>query len=216
MKAAGAVVLERQVSMKEFILAFVPILIAVDPIGILPIFIGLTEGMDGRSRRKAVRDSVATASILAIGFVFLGKSLFSLLGVSVSDFLVAGGILLFLIATLDLVSGRKLAREAGSIGVVPLGTPLIVGPAVLTTALMLVDIHGLAITLTAVIANVLLAGLLLLCADAVTRLLGQMGVRALSKIVSVILAAIAVMMIRKGLMGIIAMVAGTGGAGGGR
>ena len=199
--------------MKEFLLAFVPLLIAVDPIGILPIFIGLTEGLDTPSRRKAVRDSVVTASGLAIGFVFLGKSLFGLLGVSVNDFLVAGGVLLFLIATLDLVSGRKLAREAGSIGVVPLGTPLIVGPAVLTTALILVDIHGTATTLAAVVANVLLAGVMLLCAGGLTRLLGQTGIRAVSKIVSVILAAIAVMMIRKGILGIITMAAGTSGGG---
>ena len=194
--------------MKEFLLAFVPILVAVDPIGILPIFLGLTEGLDGRSRRKAVRDSVVTASGLAVGFVFLGKSLFGLLGVGVADFLVAGGLLLFLIATLDLVSGRKLAREAGAIGVVPLGTPLIVGPAVLTTALLLVDIHGAAITLAAVVANVLLAGALLLCAGGLTRLLGQTGIRAVSKIVSLILAAIGVMMVRKGIFGIIALAGG--------
>lgn len=202
--------------MKEFLLAFVPLLIAVDPVGILPIFIGLTEGLDTRSRRRAVRDSVVTACLLAVGFVFLGRSLFGLLGVSVNDFLVAGGALLFLIAALDLVSGRKLAREAGSIGVVPLGTPLIVGPAVLTTALILVDIHGTVVTLAAVVANVMLAGVLLLCAGGLTRLLGQTGIRAVSKVVSVLLAAIAVMMIRKGILGIIALAAGTGGAGGGQ
>ena len=202
--------------MKEFLLTFVPILIAVDQIGILPIFIGPTEGLDTRSRREAVRDSVPRAFLLAIGFAFLGKSLFGLLGVSVNDFFVAGGVQLFLIATLDLVSGRKLAREAGSIGVVPLGTPLIVGPAVLTTALILVDIHGTTTTLAAVVANVLLAGVLLLCAGGLTRLLGQTGIRAVSKIMSVILTAIAVMMIRKGILGIIATAAGTSSAGGGQ
>ncbi len=189
--------------MKEFVLAFVPILIAVDPIGILPIFIGLTEGMDTKARRRAIRDSIVTASLLAVGFVFLGKSLFGLLGITMNDFLVAGGVLLFMIATLDLVSGRKMTREVGAIGVVPLGTPLIVGPAVLTTALMLVDILGVKITLAAVFANVVLAGLMLFCASAMTRHLGQTGIRAVSKIVSVILAAFAVMMIRKGIFGII-------------
>jgi len=196
--------------MKGFLLAFVPIFIAVDPLGILPIFLSLAEGLDARSRRRAVVESVITASLLAVGFVVLGKSLFALLGVSVDDFFVAGGALLFLIATLDLVSGRKMAREGGAIGVVPLGTPLIVGPAVLTTALMLVDVYGIAATLSAVIANVLLAGGLLLCAGGLTRLLGQTGIRAGSKIVSLILAAIGVMMIRKGILGIVA----TWGAGG--
>ncbi|HET6428509.1 MAG TPA: MarC family protein [Phycisphaerae bacterium] len=197
--------------MKGFLLAFVPILIAVDPLGILPIFLGLAEGLDARSRRRAILESVITASVLAVGFVFLGKSLFRLLGVSVDDFFVAGGTLLFLIATLDLVSGRKLAREGGAIGVVPLGTPLIVGPAVLTTTLMLVEIHGIAATLAAVVANVLLAGGLFLCAGALTRVLGQTGIRAGSKVVSLILAAIGVMMIRKGIVGIVAAAACAGG-----
>jgi multiple antibiotic resistance protein len=188
---------------KDFLLAFVPIFVAVDAIGILPMFINLTEGMDPRWRRKTVRDSVITALCVAVGFVFLGKSIFRLLDISPSDFLVAGGVLLFLIATMDLISGRKLAREAGSVGVVPLGTPLIVGPAVLTTSLMLVDLYSLAPTLLAVVVNVAVAGGVFLCADFLTRLLGQTGTRAISKIVSLILAAIAVMMVRKGVLGII-------------
>ena len=188
----------------NFLLAFVPIFFAVDPVGVLPIFVSLTEGMDTKARRRIVRDSVITALLVAVAFVFFGKSIFRLLGITVHDFLVAGGVLLFLIATLDLVSGRKMAREVGSIGVVPLGTPLIVGPAVLTTALVLVDIYGLVATLAAIVANVVLAGGVLLHAEVLERVLGSTGSKAISKIVSLLLAAIAVMMIRKGLTGMLA------------
>jgi len=188
----------------NFLLAFVPIFFAVDAIGVLPIFLSLTEGTDTRTRRRIIRDSVVTALFVAVAFVFFGKSIFRLLGVTVHDFLVAGGVLLFLIATLDLVSGRKMAREVGSIGVVPLGTPLIVGPAVLTTALILVDIYGLVATLTAIVANVVLAGGVLSYAEGLERVLGSTGSKAISKIVSLLLAAVAVMMIRKGLTGMLA------------
>jgi len=190
--------------MKEFFLAFVPLFFAVDAIGILPIFIGLTEGLEGRARATVVWQSVMTALAVAIGFVFFGRSVLDLMGVTVADFAVAGGVLLFMITTVDLVSGQKLARTAGTtIGAVPLGMPLIVGPAVLTTALMLVHVYGWVATLLAVVANVLLAGVVLHSADLLTKLLGRTGSRVASKVSGLILAAIAVMMIRKGLTAII-------------
>jgi multiple antibiotic resistance protein len=189
--------------MKDFVLAFVPIFVAVDALGVLPLFMGLTEGMAPQVRRKVVYQSMLTALTIAIGFVFLGKSIFRLMGITVFDFMAAGGAILFTIATLDLVSGRRYAGKAATIGAVPLGTPLIVGPAVLTTSLMLADVYGLIPTLTAIVVNVILAGLILLAADGLTKLLRQAGSAALSKVASLILAAIAVMMIRKGIIGIV-------------
>lgn len=191
-------------SATEFLLAFVPLFFAVDAIGILPLFVGLTEDMEARARRKVVWQSVLTALIVAVGFMFFGRSVFGLMGITVEDFMVAGGALLFLISTTDLISGQKFARRIGAeIGAVPIGTPLIVGPAVLTTALMLVDVYGWAATLVAVIVNIALAGVVLMSADLLTRLLGRAGSRVVSKVASLILAAIAVMMIRKGLTGIL-------------
>ena len=195
---------EQRTAMRDFFLAFIPIFIAVDPAGVLPMFIGLTEDLDAHARRRAIRHSVLTALLVGIAFVLAGKTLFALLGITVDDFLIAGGTLLFLIATLDLVSGRKFARSAGSsVGVVPLGTPLMVGPAVLTTSLMLVDLCGPVATLAALVTNVVLMGLILLGASAITRVLGEAGIRAITKIVSLFLAAIAVMMVRKGIVNIV-------------
>jgi multiple antibiotic resistance protein len=97
---------------------------------------------------------------------------------------------------------RRMISEA-TIGAVPLGVPLIVGPAVLTTWLMLIDVYGTSATLLAMTLNILLAGIVLLTADFWTRLLGRSGSQVASKVASLLLAAIAVMMIRKGLTKII-------------
>jgi len=186
--------------MRDFLMVFVPLFVAVDAIGILPIFMSLTEGVPQLDRKSIVRQSFVTALLVAVAFIFLGKSIFHLLGITISDFMVAGGILLFIIATLDLTTGTKFARRVETLGAVPLGIPLIVGPAVLTTSLMLVDVHGLAATLAAVLLNLLLAIGVLLSADFWYRILGQTGSQAVSKVANLILAAIAVMMIRKGLL----------------
>ena len=184
----------------NFLKAFVPIFFAVDAIGVLPMFISLTDEMEHAARQRVVKQGVLTALLVAIGFIFFGQWLFDRMGITVSDFMVAGGVLLFVIATLDLVRTTKVARQVPDmIGAVPLGTPLIVGPATLTMSLILVSVYGLWETLAAVVVNVLLAGLVFLSADFLTRVLGTAGSRAVSKVAALILAAIAVMMIRKGL-----------------
>jgi multiple antibiotic resistance protein len=193
--------------MKEFLLAFVPIFVAVDAFGLLPIFLNLTDGLAGAARKKIVLQSFLTAVGVAVTFVFLGKAVFRLMGITVHDFMVAGGVLLFAISAVDLIRERKFTRHIDTVGAVPLGTPLIVGPAVLTTSLMLVDVYGLAATLLSLVVNIVLACVVLSGAGAIEKVLGHAGSKAVSKVASLILAAIAVMMIRKGLMGIIAGIA---------
>lgn len=186
----------------NFLLAFVPIFVAVDIVGVLPLYLSLTEGLTKPERRTIVMQSLLTAMAIATIFIFLGKGIFRLLGITVYDFMIAGGVLLFIISTIDLVTGRKAARTAGTLGAVPLGTPLIVGPAVLTTCLLLVDVYGYPATLLAVLVNIILAGVVLLQAERLETLIGQAGSRAISKVASLILAAIGVMIIRRGVVGI--------------
>jgi multiple antibiotic resistance protein len=189
--------------LKVFLATFVPLFVAVDAIGILPLFMNLTDGMNKDDKQRTIKQSLVTALLVAIGFIFLGRTIFSLMGITIYDFMVAGGLLLFIISTLDMVSGRKSARRIDTVGVVPLGVPLIVGPAVLTTSLMIVNVYGLYLTLLSLIVNIILAGVILLTSDFWARILGQAGSRAVSKVASLILAAIAVMMIRKGIVEII-------------
>ncbi|MEI7836670.1 MAG: MarC family protein [Planctomycetota bacterium] len=188
----------------KFAKAFVQLFFAVDAVGVLPMFVSLTEGLTVPARRKSVWQMVLTALAVAVAFLFCGRELLKWIGLIPQDFMIAGGAMLFLIAVGDMFSGRKVAAKIGaSVGAVPLGTPLIVGPAVLTMELMLVDTCGWAATLSAVVLNVLLAGVFFRLSDRFTRLLGKTGVSVVSKIACLILAAIAVMMIRKGIYEIV-------------
>lgn len=186
--------------LKNILLALIPVFVAVDAIGVLPIFVSLTEDLDKKEKRKVIYQSFVTALCLAVSFIFLGKAVFKLLNITVGDFMVAGGALLFCIAIIDILNpGKKRRLPSNEMGAVPLGTPLIVGPAVLTTSLIIVDQYGIAPTLISVLFNVSLAAIMFLFSDLLIRVLGVGGSRALSKIVNLLLAAIAVMMIRKGL-----------------
>lgn len=186
--------------LKKLLLAFIPIFVAVDVIGVLPIFVSLTQGTPRSEKRRIIIQSMITAFCLAISFIFLGKAIFSFLGITVGDFMVAGGAILFAISIRDIMRTEARLKESGDqMGVVPLGTPLIAGPAVLTTSLLLVDEYGVIPTLISVTANLLIAGFALDLSGLLSRFLGEAGTKALSKIMHLLLAAIAVMMIRKGL-----------------
>jgi len=187
--------------MHSFLSAFIPIFVAVDAIGLLPIFISLTQGLDQKTKQKVIGESILTALGLAIGFIFLGKAIFKLLGITIGDFMVAGGLVLFCIAVMELLVSRK-ERLAGvyDFGVVPLGTPLLVGPAVLTTSLIMIDQYGLPMTLMSILLNIFFAVGLFLFSDVLIKIIGDGGARAVSKVMALLLAAIAVMMIRKGIV----------------
>ena len=193
--------------LQEFGLTFVPLFVAMDAIGVLPILLPLTQDMKVSERRRVIRLAVLTALGLGLGFVAIGKGIFLFLGIEVADFLIAGGLILFLLAAKDLITGKMLEAEASvgadMIGVVPLGTPLVVGPAVLTTLLILIDLYSIVIVIVSFIVNLAIAWLLFAQANRVVAFLGQGGVRATSKVVSLFLAAIAIKMIRQGVLGIL-------------
>jgi multiple antibiotic resistance protein len=190
--------------LKDILAAFIPIFVAVDAIGVLPIFITLTEGVEPQKKIKVIAQSMLTAVCIAVAFIFLGKMVFRALGIKMEDFMVAGGAILFCLAISDIINPVKKRRiPTEELGAVPLGTPLIAGPAVLTTSMVLVSQYGLAITFISVVVNIMLAGIIFSGAATLMRFLGEAGSKALSKIMSLLLAAIAVMLIRKGLTGLL-------------
>jgi multiple antibiotic resistance protein len=186
--------------LNNILLSFIAIFVAVDAVGILPIFISLTEGREEKERTKIIVQSMFTASGLAVGFILLGKGVFKLLGITIGDFMVAGGAILFCLAITDLLNPVKKQRIPGTeLGAVPLGTPLIVGPAVLTSSLVMISNYGFWPTVISVLLNILLAGLIFKSSSTLMRFVGDAGTKALSKVMSLLLAAIAVMLVRKGL-----------------
>jgi len=178
---------------------------AVDAVGVLPIFINLTEGIDSRQRKNVLFQSMVTASGVALVFLFVGPTLMRLVGIGVSDFMIAGGILLLTIALTDLTTGTKLLRSVDSeaLGAVPLGVPLITGPAVLTTSVILINSYGILPTIVAILVNVFLAIVIFNFSKPISNFLGNAGTKTLSKIASLFLASIAVMLLRKGIIEII-------------
>lgn len=182
-----------------YFLAFVPIFVAVDALGMIPVYLGLTNGLSLKQRSRILQNSVLTALFVALAFLFVGKMIFVWLGVTISDFLVAGGAVLFIISIRDLLAVNKSARVLGEkMGVVPLAVPLIVGPAVLATSLILLDSLGIGPTVFSIVTNVILCGLILHFSDRLSALLGAVGSQTLSKISSLLLAAIGVMLMRRG------------------
>jgi multiple antibiotic resistance protein len=188
--------------LSKFLLAFIPLFVAIDPIGLAAIFLGLGQNVDRAERQKIANQATWTGGLVALGFLFLGQSVFRAVGISVSDFQVAGGLILFILAARDLVqSAAEPEKLPPDFGVVPLGMPLIAGPASITTLLVLAQNQavGLVVTLVALAANLVLVVLALHYSDWLGRKISETGLRAVSKIVSMLLAAIAVSMIRQGL-----------------
>lgn len=192
---------EKGTMIKEFWICFVPLFVAVDAIGVLPLYMNLTEGVDKPSLRKIIVQSVITALAVGLAFLVFGRFVLRFLNISVADFMIAGGVLLFVISLKDLLSAEKGQHivDHESLGAVPLGVPLIVGPAVLTSILLLTDQHGIFPTIAATVANVLIAGLVFLVSDHIYKFLGKVGAKIVSKVACLLLASIAVMMIRKGI-----------------
>lgn len=187
--------------MTAFWLCLVSLFVAVDVVGIVPMYITLTAGIDEQRKRRIVIQSVVTAVVVASAFLFIGRQLLAMLGVTVADFMVAGGILLFLFSVSDILSAEKKQRQVDqdSVGAVPLGVPLIVGPAVLTTLLILEGQHGWLPTLSGLLVNMVITTAVLWFSGWFMRILGATGARVLSKLASLLMAAIGVMIVRRGI-----------------
>jgi multiple antibiotic resistance protein len=185
---------------RNILLSFIPLFVAVDAFGVLPIFVGLTEGLSEKEKNRIVIQSIWTASVVAVVFVLIGKLTFRFLGITIADFMIAGGAILFCISITDIINPTKTRRfPSDNLGSVPLGIPLIVGPAVLTTSLVLESQYGLPATIISILLNILIASVVFRQSYRLIKVLGEAGTKALSKVMSLLLAAIAVMLIRHGL-----------------
>ena len=188
---------------KDVGLSFIPLFIAVDAIGLLPFILSLTQDMNPAERPRTIRYAMFTGFVLGLVFVGIGKGIFFVLGIAIGDFLIAGGLVLLVLAIRHLIIGKLVELQPSvskeMIGVVPIGTPLVVGPAVLTTLLLLTQQYSVLAVVLSFLLNLAFAWLVFAQANRVARLLREQGLRASSQIASLLLAAIAVMMIRKGL-----------------
>jgi multiple antibiotic resistance protein len=181
--------------------AFIPLFVAVDVVAVVLVYLGIGMPADEPAGRRLVLEATMTAAAVGIGFLLVGDAILSFLGVSVGDFQVAGGLVLLVLSVYDLLHPELPLRQPGAHpGVVPLGIPMIVGPAVLTTLLTVARTHGYTMTLIAFALNLVIVWAALRWASVIGRVLGEAGSRAISKVFSLVLAAIAVTFIRQGVM----------------
>lgn len=191
-------------TLNNFLLTFIPLFVAIDIIGTVPIFLGLTESFEKKERKNLVIQSVLTAFILALLFLATGKIILDFMGITLNDFRIGGGLVLLILSINDLVFTSEVGRKpTGTIGIVPLGIPLIMGPAALTTILVLVNNNGVILTIISVFINLVIVFFVLYYAEKIVDLIGEAGTKAFAKVASLFLAAIAVMMIRVGIIEII-------------
>jgi multiple antibiotic resistance protein len=183
---------------------FIPLFVATNIFMLLPIFISLTKEMSPQKRRVVIRDSILTAFIVSSLFFALGEVIFRIIGITADDFKIAGGLLLLIIAILDITRHiEEKLRPDIKLGVVPIGVPLIVGPAVLTNILLLVDHYGILPTVIALVLNLIIVWISLINAERITRLVGKGGILGIAKVMALLLASIAIMMIRIGVENIV-------------
>jgi multiple antibiotic resistance protein len=188
--------------LEKFIFAFIPIFVAIDAIGMVAVFIGLGADISPARRQQEALLGLLTAIAISVGFLFLGKIVFQALGITVADFQVGGGLILLAFAVRDLLDlGSKDRGAKDAFGVVPLGMPLIAGPALLTALLVLADTVGIVFTLLSLFVNLVIVAVIFRYSHWLTRLMGKQGISGVSKLVSLLLAAIAVSLIRRGWQG---------------
>ena len=185
---------------ESLLLTFVPLFIVIDALGNLPFVISLSEGMSRSERKKMIHVATITATIVGLAFLFFGQFILNVMGISVGSFAIAGGLILLVLSIKYILTGRMVeAIREEMIAVVPIGTPLLSGPATITTLLLLVGQFPVYIVLISFVLNLLIAWVIFLLGNQIVNFMGKGGLRAVSNVFNLLLAAIAITMIIRGL-----------------
>ena len=190
--------------MEQVIEAFIALFVIMDPIGNLPIIINLTKGMPLKEVKKNIDRAIFVAGVLLFVFLFLGLRIFDFFGINLDSFQIAGGIVLLIIGILYVFgSSLKYVKHHGNDLSVPIGTPLLTGPGVITTTIILVRENGTIVTVIAAFLTLLATYLILINAHKLYRLFGEHWTNVISRVMGIILAAIAVKFITEGVLNIV-------------
>ncbi len=191
------------------ITAFVTMFVVIDPLGLAPLFVALTQGMNDRARRSiGIRACVIAAVILSL-FALIGEQLLGFIGISMPAFRVAGGVLLFLTA-LDMLFERRTRRREDKTdedledpSVFPLAIPLISGPGAIASIILLAGqregIEGPLLAIAVTICVIFIAFLLFLVSGLLERALGRVGITVVTRLLGMLLAALSVQFVLDGL-----------------
>ncbi|MEM2341807.1 MAG: MarC family protein [Candidatus Bathyarchaeia archaeon] len=185
----------------SLIKSVISLFIIVDPFGNIPIFIGLTEGISGEKRRKIFNVATVTGFILLLLFAMTGREILRIFGITIESFMIAGGILLLIIAIRILIMGgweeKRLTPE--SVGVVPIAVPLLVGPGAITTTILNLQEFGILLTVISVIIVFTIVWVILRYIELIYKILGKSGAIVIARVMALLIAAIAIQYIINGL-----------------
>ncbi len=184
---------------------FVTLFLVINPFGVLPVFLSLAGKLHLRAQRRLALDAVLISFVVLVFFVFAGAFLLEEMGISIRAFQISGGILLFLVA-LEMIRGEsytnaQVAKQGAlALAVYPLAIPKIAGPGAMLTVVLLTDddrfnLPGQMITVGVLAAVLGISFLILLAAGPISRLIGTAGVSVISRVMGMLLAALAVSMV---------------------
>lgn len=191
-----------------FIQTFIMLFVVLDPLGNVPFFQALTGNMQPQMRRKVARDSILIAASLLLTFAFAGYYILDFLDITISDFMIAGGILLLVTSIRDIISeeplGIKTTAEPENLSAFPLGTPLLAGPGSITTIMIIVRFnYGFLLAPLTIASNCIIAYIAFRLGERMLKLMGKSGARIIAKVMGILIAAIAVSFIMRGLLEIL-------------
>lgn len=190
--------------MEGIIEAFVALFVIMDPVGNLPLIMGLTKGMPAIEVKKNLERSVFVAGVLLFVFLFFGLRIFGFFGININSFQIAGGIILLVIGMMYVFgSSLKYVKHHGSDLSVPIGTPLLTGPGVIMTTMILVNEHGTLVTVAAAVLTLLATWLILINYSKLYKALGEHWTNVISRVTGIILAAVAVEFIIEGISNVV-------------
>jgi multiple antibiotic resistance protein len=186
---------------RDLLKSTVALFVVLNPIGTVPLFIAITEKMEKEERKTVSKTAIIASGTVLIVFAVGGTELLSIFGITIFSFMIAGGVLLFIVAIKLLThgvwrfGGGSLPEESG---VVPLAFPLLAGPGAITSVIISYETSGLIVTVLSIAIVIGITYLILLFINSIYRLLGRRGSMIVTRVFAVFIAAIAVQYVVEG------------------
>jgi multiple antibiotic resistance protein len=188
-------------NLPNLVRAVIALFIVVDPFGNIPIFIGLTERMESQQRKRIFHSATLIGFILLLVFTLIGQQILAFFNISLYSFMIAGGVLLLIIAVKLIIEGEWTVPTGSleKLSSVPIAVPLLVGPGAMTTTMLNFQEFGIIITVAAVAIVFLIVWLVLKLIDPIHRFMGKTGAAIITRVMALLIAAIAVQYIINGI-----------------
>jgi multiple antibiotic resistance protein len=186
----------------DLLKSVVSLFVVVNPIGKVPLLITLTQKMEKQNKKLVSKNAIITTAVLLTVFAVAGIQLLSIFGISIFSFMIAGGVLLFIISIEFLTHGEwrhSGSSISGDSGIVPLAFPLLAGPGAITTVIISLQTYGWMVSIISIVVVVILTYLIFHLQNPISRILGRRGSVVTTRVFAIFLAAIAVQYIVEGL-----------------